>query len=585
MLDTREVNRVVTHWNLVTGTTIVESEWDPYAPPYRPKMEMGPEGWMPVPKTGPDGAPLTGPDGKPEYVMEPKGALRRNVYTSLETFPEPGSSGPDNADWCFLVLSMAPEEVERRYGFKPKSASASASTQDGTGVAGRVGQLLQRAFGLFGEGFSYSTSASGLSRAVDVLRFYQAPCAEAPAGRLIVMIEGKVIYDDVSPGRGYFRFPFEVFNLGTHGKRWFPGGLVQRLLDIQREMNRTISRYAETLALMGNPRIWMPRQVKWNRESLTNRPGLVFEYDPVDGLKPEIAHGVTMPSDTFRHLERLENSFNRISGIEEALQGQMPSANASGRAIEALQGKNLQRLTAVAQKQNESWARVLRFELWLAGQYWDDGMKITAVGRNYKPMVVDFNRSDFSTPLDIVVQNGSALPQDPASRQQLLNQMFGPGGPMVTLPPDMRRFYLSLSKHGADLISFFDEETIFETCTRNQIAECMAGQPQQAIYNDDHRTARRILSMFMAGQEFKEAPDQVKALIADLDRQHALWELQPKDAAGINLPPGAEMAAVPQVPGAPPAPVQPNPQQAQRQADMVPQGPPQPSAPKMQPGK
>lgn len=543
MLDTPTWDEDVKRWACKTGTVAVESEFQTEAGEWDVVFEedengdpvLDPTTGDPIPQYETDkmGAPLLDANQQPKVLRRPKGAIQRTLYTSLEQFPDPSSTGYDNAAWCAFAFTLSAREAERRF----KIESEELSKIQGEGPWQKISMLLRRTFSPFGQGVTVQ-SAANASGPVLGLKFHQAPCKEAPSGRCIVILGGKVIYDEPSQTQGRFRFPFQVFHHERHAKRWFSLSMVETLLDLQEELNRVLTRYSNTTRLMSNPKIMIPADAGLDQKSITDKEGEVWRYNPgPSGEKPEFLQGMSMPPSVMAYIEHLIQAIEWISGINDASRGVLPSSDTSGRAIQALQSRDSQRLGKIAISQSKVWANVLRYELFLAGNYWPDKKKIRLVGRNLRPFMLTFDKSMFSEPVEeIEVEAGEGLPRDPVDRQKFINDMFAPQGAMMTLPPDMRRQYVVLSKN-ASVRTLLTRESAYELSVRVQLDQCRQGQQVQVNYNSDHNLARALISEFMESDEWRESPDQVKALIADMDRQHAYWSTQPKDERGITLPP------------------------------------------------
>lgn len=546
-LNTPEFDEDLKLWKSITGMACLESEYNEKAGPWDPVMGVNPATGQPEPMVmGEDGPVLKSafPTGKP--VRRPRGAIERNLYTSLETFPDPASSGYHDAAWVAFATTVSPKDAERRFGL----TASEVENLKGQGRWAKFVALARRVFS------NFTISPSGTARTggdIVLVKLHQAPCAEAPSGRCIMVLGGKVIYDEPSQTEGQVRFPFSVFTHGRNRKRWFPAGIVERLLEVQEELNRVLTRYGNTVRLMGNPKILLPGDSGVNQKAWTDKEGEIVRYNPgANGEKPEYMQGVTMPPAVMQYIQHLLATFQRLAGINESTMGILPSSDTSGKAIQALQGRDTMRLSKVSRRDARTWAKVMSYELFLAARYWPEDYKISVVGRDLKPFLLTFDGSQFLDPVDIRVVTGEGMPDDPQAAQQAINQMFAPGGPMVTLPPSMRRHFLSLSKNPSLRFLLMDENP-YELNVRRQIADCKAGQKPIVIYNDDHATARRILSSYMVSEEFRELEDAQKQLVAALDTEHAQYEQMPKDGQGITMPPMAVMPAapVPAVPGGP----------------------------------
>lgn len=539
-LRREDTDATVKLWKMLTSTVCVETEWQPEAGPWVPEEKRDAFGNK-IPVVDKNGAP----------VLRPKGALVEEVYTALEQIPEPNSTSPDDAAWVIFYRIISGREASRRFPtITPKKANA-----DGKGtVWSKAAALLQRAFSA--QGMS-SSAAAGDPDAVTLLKFHQAPCAEAPAGRTIVMVGDVVVHDEPSQTHGQKRYPFESFTHNKHGKRWFAPGLVEFLLELQSEVNRTLTRYGDTLHRMGNPKILLNEEAGVNRNSFTDAVAQVVRWQGESAHhKPEFMQGVTMPSSVVEYLRGRVEMMYRIAGINESTQGVLPSSDASGTAIKALQSRDVQRLATIARTDAETWARVAKYELFLQSKYMPDGEIVKVTGRDLAVFEHEFKRADLGTNNDVVVVAGEGFPRDPAAQQQFLTNWFSPGGPMQTLPPDARKQFLSTMRLGG-LRTLLMESNRFEVHTMRQIQEAARGPEQPVVlYNDDHRFARMVIQRYMLSADFGDLKDDAKARVSQLDRDHAFYMQQPTDGiqpgTGITLPQGVPVPGAPPVPAAAP---------------------------------
>lgn len=532
-LDWSRLDIIVRTWKAIIGHCGIEVEWDPSVGPFDAVPALGPDGTM-----GPLVDPETG-----EIVRKARGRMRLNFLTPFEMLWDPVASSPRNARYCIIPGVMDPKEAERRFGIPLAPETGRVST--GGSAKGQMGWLLRRVRAIFGpKRDAADTWGAQSSAGVDFQKLYFAPDEDNPGGRYIIKVGPKVVYDDVSPTEGVFPFPVVTFYHREHGKRPYGDGVVQDLIDLQREWNKTKSWMSEYRDLMQKGKILAPRECGIDRDAFTTEHGEVIEYDVLgaNGATPSIIYPQPMPSSIFQSLGQMKADIDYTAGIYDASRGDAPTgAGASGKSLAFQKEQNTQRLQTVIRQDRKSWAEVGSLCLFFAGKHWTDGDVIRTVGRYYEPMLVDFRKSDFAEKWDVVVENDNALPLERVNRLNMLSQMFQQGGIMDPgTPMEKRRQFLSLARFG-DLQGLIETENRDESKARRQFRLCLMGQPQQAAYFDDHATHRRVLTDLMKSIEFEEALPQTKELVFELDRQHAtyLTGTQPMDPQGRPLPPGA----------------------------------------------
>ena len=122
-----------------------------------------------------------------------------------------------------------------------------------------------------------------------VHEYWELPSSEYPRGRRITTCSDKVLLyaedigfgeQDDSPRELPF-FPFCHINVPG---RLIPTCVVEQLIPVQREYNRSRSQIIENKNLVGNPMLIYPTGAL--NEEPTNEPGQILEYNPGAG-KPE----------------------------------------------------------------------------------------------------------------------------------------------------------------------------------------------------------------------------------------------------------------------------------------------------------
>ena len=126
------------------------------------------------------------------------------------------------------------------------------------------------------------TSISGVSfqkkeHSAVVHEYWELP-GKYPKGRRITTCEDKVLFysEDIGFGDGERELPFfPFFHINVPG-RIFPTCIVEQLIPIQREYNKSRSQIIENKNLVGNPIMIAPRGSL--DEDPTNEPGQFLEY-------------------------------------------------------------------------------------------------------------------------------------------------------------------------------------------------------------------------------------------------------------------------------------------------------------------
>ncbi len=564
-------DRLQKRWKAITGTAAILPEWDPDGGKIVKKVQPDPATGKPVEVVDPE----TG-----EPIWEAEGALDLLMFTSFEVYPIGACTSEKDAEGVIFAGSIDPDEAERKYGVTSNQTTGGAGGKkgnDGNDGAGpsRVSALLSRVFSMFGPGAGYLSQWGAVTnKGIDVLRIFIAPSISEPSGRYILRVGNKIVHDDASPMEGEFRFPPVFFRHEENGKRFFGNGVMELVIDLQIELNNAISQMAQQRKLNLNPKILVPDTCAIQEEDYLSSEGSVLRYNSMDGGdKPTPIPLPGIESALFQILQVYQDLFDRIVGLNEPSRGEVVP-KMSGKSIQLLQEANKSRLGTVVTQDYERWADVAERVLFLVGKHYGEDKLRELAGANYASMEADFYTTALQDPVQIIVENDNALPQDRANRFSLITQMAGAGGPL-TLEEPLRSQVFRLLKF-SDVQGMLEEENLDDLRVRRMYqAIVQTGQPQAAAEYDNPMKCRASLEVLMKNEEFEElgrvAPERA-ARVIQLYQQYGmrLQGMPIPGPDGTPLPPGTvppqdmaqdqvKKAGAPEARGSPPAP--PAPQQ------------------------
>jgi hypothetical protein len=154
-----------------------------------------------------------------------------------------------------------------------------------------------------------------------------------PNGRKVVIANKVLLEDEENP---YIdgKKPFARLIDHILPREFWGEGEVEQLKGPQQIINKLWGYVMDVLDLMGNP-VWKnPVGSGVFDESIVNKPGLVIPYN--EGSEPHREPGIEVQGSVFAAFDRMQQVFDKVSGVNEVSQGAVPSGM-SGIAIEELQ--------------------------------------------------------------------------------------------------------------------------------------------------------------------------------------------------------------------------------------------------------
>ena len=341
-------------------------------------------------------------------------------------------------------------------------------------------------------------------------------------------------------------------------------GLVRHLLDAQRTINDATNKQIEWKNMALQPQVFAPLGAFPKRQRLTDQPGAVFVYNPVNGMKPEWRPTPPIPAELSQLKQEALIDMQRI-----ASQNDTP-ADASGRALQVLIERDNAARQAFIQRLAEFHSRLMRHCLTLVAQYYTEPRLIRLNGRFGPESIQDFTGADLRSQVDVTVFPESI---EPRTRQALEQRIMAyaqagwisPEKAMAAIEQgvsadivdsyelDVARAHRVIQKILAGPEVFLNEPLQPGGVMEGQM-EVPSWMPRPTI--DNIQVHRSIFSDFAKTQEFELSPDPVKEAILlylqgldwleDQERQKAM---QQQAMAAEQL--GMANASKPQMPGMP----------------------------------
>lgn len=367
---------------------------------------------------GPDGKPITDQQIVDIYtdelrqVAEQQGAdpkqildqFTKTVYVGdirIEALPgenvliDPAPSKYEEARYAFCKHVLDVDEIEERFG---KRVTPNASTSTSVPLM-------------------YSKVEKAPKNVRDVYIAYFRPTPLMPEGRYVVWLEDPnvILADEKWP------YPFNELPLVKFPGVEKPGcsqdePLVSDVRPLQKELNRTLSQIVQFKDMTIKPQMIAP--IGSLRQRLTDEPGAVFEYQPVQGLSPEWRQTPRLDSSSFNVLAdiqgRIDKMFNRIPSGRD----QLPARMDAGYGVELIQEAVADQLSPVIQRMEESLSRAGKLMVMLAQEYYIEPRLLKIKGEGGSTQVRKFINSDLAGGFSFRPESGSGLPRSRAGRQQ-----------------------------------------------------------------------------------------------------------------------------------------------------------------------
>lgn len=400
-------------WGVVTGVSFMKSFWDANALDYDAMV-------LPPMPSQPDGTPF------PADIIEEVKEQNPQVKQLLET-PRPAQGKiceerltpfqvyvPDllcedieGQPYVIEVNTKSPLWVKNRYGFDPTPDTRGANTimDSVTVIAKSSEQHLD---------------------SVLVKEVWIKPHAhpDFPEGGMLTVINNRVVdFRDTWP-LPFRDFPYYKYE-GIRTGGFYPDSVINDLIPLQKEYNRTRSQAVEIKNLMTKPRIMYPKGSVDIRKVGTEAGGSIPYTQGYE--KPSILPAVDVPVSYVNELTQLTQEFDDISGQHEISRGTTPSQVTSGTAIAFLQEQDDTKLHDQVASIEHAMEKLGTHYLKYVSTYWSDDRVVKVTGNNNSFEAMHWKKGSLKGNTDVKVQSGSALPYSKAAKQALITEWMQNG--------------------------------------------------------------------------------------------------------------------------------------------------------------
>lgn len=386
--------REAAFWQTVCGTSYIKSYWDPTKedPDYEPIIDpqMAPGDFNLNMQLAPSGD-ICIEDINPYHIFVPD-----LMATDIEDEPYVIHAQVKNNSW-----------IKQTFGIDSSSSNLDSVDQD-----------LQTVMGV-------QRNDSKKNQSV-ILEIWVKPgyLPELPKGGVFTIVADQVVqgFDEWPYEHG--QYPFTKLDSIPTGK-FYSASIIEDLIPIQKELNRTRSQLIEAKNRMSKPQL-TAQKGSVDAKKITSEPGQVIFYnmgfDPPQPLPLQ-----SLPSYVTEEIDRLYTDLSDLSGQHEVSNGSTPPGVTAATAISFLQEQDESLIAPHYSSIEEGIEKVAGQALNYVKMYWDENRTIKIVGLDGSFDVQAFKGADLRGNTDIRVESGSALPTSRAAKQAFLMDLMKMG--------------------------------------------------------------------------------------------------------------------------------------------------------------
>jgi hypothetical protein len=330
---------------------------------------------------------------------------------------------------------------------------------------------------------------------------YKVTKLKYPNGRRIVIAGDVLLYDGKNP-YDTEKFPFVEWKCYDVPNEFWGISEAEVLISVNKEMCSLMNDVIDNAHLNGNP-IWVvDKNSGVEKNSLTNRKGLVVRKNP--GTEVTRQAPPPLPAYIQNIISDLKYDIQVLSGVFDATRGERPVSVTSGVAIESLQESSQGRIKLKTQNLETCLSDLSSLWLKMMQKFWSVPRTVTTMGGQYEPntfilqgtnlAMEIMDKDDVDGDFDIEILTGSTMAVNRSARlEQIIRLAQTPaedGMPIID-----RRAVLEYTEldNVDDIIKRFEQAKLDQQMQQKQQEQDMANQQLQQQQVDKQNQQQQMM--------------------------------------------------------------------------------------------
>lgn len=403
--------------------------------------------------------------GKPMFDPETEeftgyeGDVRIEILNCLEVFPDPLAKNIEDAQWIIKAKVRKIDYFQDRYPERGKAVKEESSW-----LLSSIYDLKSNS--LTSVGIAGASTTDQMKNSAIELVYYEKRSREHPNGRMIVCANGVLLEDKELPIGEYDIIKFDDIMIGG---RYNSEAVITHLRPVQDQYNVTRTKCADWVRKMLAGKYLAAKGAGLGQESLNSESGEVLEFNPVPNAPPPMPMNIpVIPQYVYKDLETLDAEFDFISGINEISRGVLPSASIPAQGMAFLQEQDQTRIGVQTTRNEVGYAKVGCAILNYVGKNYLLPRVLKLAGDGLEYAVKDFVGSDLNDNYDVIVVEGSTIPQSKVLRRQDILNTYNLGLLGNPQDPSLRAKVLKMMEFG-DVSEMWKQQALDEAQVKRVI--------------------------------------------------------------------------------------------------------------------
>lgn len=447
------------------------------------------------------GQPMIDPETQEMTGYE--GDVRIDILNCLEVFVDPLAKKLDEAQWIIKAKVRKLDYFKDHYPDRGAAVKEEDSWLLSAIYDMKINSLTS--VGIIGS----QTHDQQKNSAIEII-YYERRSKDYPNGRQISMANGVLLEDKELP---VGEFDIVKFDDIIVAGRYHSEAIVTHLRPIQDQYNVLRTKMAEWIRKMLAGKYLAAKGHGLGQESLNNESGEVVEYNPVvNAAPPQPMMTPMIPQYAYEDLNKLDDEFNQVSGLNEVSQGISPGASMPFRGMALLQEQDQTRISVQTSRNEVGYSRVCSILLKYISKYYVLPRILKIAGDGLEYAVKEFIGSDIDGNTDVICIPGSTVPNSKVLKRQDIINAFQLG--LLGDPQDakLRAKVLKMMEFG-DVAEMWKDQALDQGQIKKAIMALEAGNMPENHEWDNHGLFVQELNAYRKTDKFEQMSMKQKAML------------------------------------------------------------------------
>jgi len=405
------------------------------------------------------------------------------VISPYDLHFEPGLDDPDKCNWIGYAKLVNREDLEEAY---PDKKEVIQKAGDATGDANGSSWFRLRQ----------------TSQPKDRVEIYDVYFRD---GQRRVMLEGEYLFEGEWAGK---TMPISFVRYTSVPGTLWGMGLLEPLLDIQDQYNRTRAQIIENADLIANPKWMIPKSAGVAPSAITRRRGEKVYYNDVGGQRPIPVQMPSLPGYVLQQVSVLHGEMLDVAGVHATSLGKRAVGVTSSVAMQALSSKDSQQLMVTQEDLEEAVAEIAKVALTLMQKYYNEPRMIRMLDSLGQVVFKSLDSTSLMENPEVFIESGSMFRDERQDRDAKVVELTQMG---LMAPEDA----LKELSFGSGL-SFVSEKLQAMAHAQDLLDAAKEGAAIEIFPTDDLKAFGEVFGEFIRTEAYYGLPLERQEYIRDI---------------------------------------------------------------------